>query len=86
MSFSPILHQAKWSQKFCPHIIEKYDGTINPTKFLQIYVTAIIATCGDEEGGKLLPYIIDRPDPSMAYESPRCLNQILSGALLLVFV
>jgi hypothetical protein len=36
-----------WSSKFWPHLPEKYDGTSNPSKFLQVYVTAITATGGD---------------------------------------
>jgi hypothetical protein len=38
-----------WSgHKFQPHLPEKYDGMINPTKFLQIYSTSILAVGGDE--------------------------------------
>jgi hypothetical protein len=36
-----------WSSKFRPHLSEKYDGTTNPSKFLQVYVTAITAAGGD---------------------------------------
>ena len=28
--------------------MEKYDGTVNPTEFLQIYATAVEAAGGDE--------------------------------------
>jgi hypothetical protein len=34
--------------KFQPHILEKYDGMVNPTEFLQIYSTSILAAGGDE--------------------------------------
>ena len=30
--------------KFRPHLPEKYDGTTNPSEFLQVYVTAITAS------------------------------------------
>jgi hypothetical protein len=36
-----------WPHKFQPHLPEKYDGTINPTEFLQIYPTCILAAGGD---------------------------------------
>ena len=37
------LRAASWPPKFRPHLSEKYDGTSNPSKFLQVYVTAITA-------------------------------------------
>jgi hypothetical protein len=33
---------------FQPHLPEKYDGTVNPVEFLQIYSTSILAAGGDE--------------------------------------
>jgi hypothetical protein len=41
------LHAATWPSKFWPHLLEKYDGTSNPSEFLQVYVTAITAAGGD---------------------------------------
>jgi hypothetical protein len=41
------LRAATWPSKFCPHLPEKYDGTTNPSEFLQVYVTAITAAGGD---------------------------------------
>jgi hypothetical protein len=41
------LRAATWPSKFWPHLPEKYDGTSNPSKFLQVYVTAIMAAGGD---------------------------------------
>jgi hypothetical protein len=41
------LRAATWPSKFRPHLSEKYDGTSNPSKFLQVYVTAITAAGGD---------------------------------------
>jgi hypothetical protein len=41
------LHAATWPPKFPPHLPEKYDGTSNPSEFLQVYVTAITAAGGN---------------------------------------
>jgi hypothetical protein len=41
------LHAASWLPKFRPHLTEKYDGTSNPSEFLQVYVTAITAAGGN---------------------------------------
>jgi hypothetical protein len=41
------LRVATWPSKFWPHLPEKYDGTSNPSEFLQVYVTAITAAGGD---------------------------------------
>jgi hypothetical protein len=41
------LRAASWPPKFRPHLPEKYDGTSNPSKFLQVYVTAITAAGGN---------------------------------------
>jgi hypothetical protein len=38
---------ATWPSKFWPHLSEKYDGTSNPSEFLQVYVTTITAAGGD---------------------------------------
>ena len=38
-----------WPQKFWPHLPKKYDGTIDPSEFLQIYATAIHAAGGDPD-------------------------------------
>jgi hypothetical protein len=35
-----------WPTKFRPDLPEKYDGTIDPEEFLQIYTTAIQAAEG----------------------------------------
>jgi hypothetical protein len=37
-----------WPPKFWPHLPEKYDGTINPIEFLQIYTSSILAAGGNE--------------------------------------
>jgi hypothetical protein len=41
------LRAASWPPKFWPHLSEKYDGTSNPSEFLQVYVTAITAAGGN---------------------------------------
>jgi hypothetical protein len=40
------LRAATWPPKFRPHLLEKYDGTTNPSEFLQVYVTAITTAGG----------------------------------------
>jgi hypothetical protein len=41
------LRAASWPSKFRPHLPKKYDGTSNPSEFLQVYVTAITAAGGN---------------------------------------
>jgi hypothetical protein len=41
------LRAATWPPKFRPQLPEKYDGTTNPSEFLQVYVTAITAVGGN---------------------------------------
>jgi hypothetical protein len=41
------LRATTWPSKFRPHLPKKYDGTSNPSEFLQVYVTAITAAGGD---------------------------------------
>jgi hypothetical protein len=48
MALAPHLRMVAWPRKFWPHLSEKYDGMIKPTKFLQIYYTSILAAGGDE--------------------------------------
>jgi hypothetical protein len=42
------LRAVAWLSKFRPHLSEKYDGTSNPSEFLQVYITAIMAAGGNE--------------------------------------
>jgi hypothetical protein len=42
-AFTVDLWQVDWPTKFRPDITEKYDGTIDPEEFLQIYTTTIQA-------------------------------------------
>jgi hypothetical protein len=41
------LRVTSWPPKFRPHLPEKYDGTSNPSEFLQVYVTTITAAGGN---------------------------------------
>jgi hypothetical protein len=46
-ALADYLYAATWPSKFRPHLPEKYDGTSNPSKFLQVYDTSITAAGGD---------------------------------------
>jgi hypothetical protein len=48
MALALHLCMVVWPCKFWPHLPEKYDGTVNPIKFLQIYSTSILAAGGDK--------------------------------------
>jgi hypothetical protein len=48
MALAPHLCMVVWPPKFQPHLLEKYDVTVNPTEFLQIYSTSILAAGGNE--------------------------------------
>jgi hypothetical protein len=41
------LRAASWPPKFRPHLPEKYNGSSNPSEFLQVYVTAITTAGGN---------------------------------------
>jgi hypothetical protein len=41
------LRAATWPPKFRPHLPKKYDGTSNPSEFMQVYVTAITVAGGN---------------------------------------
>jgi hypothetical protein len=48
MVLAPRMCMVVWPPKFWPHLPEKYDGMVNPAKFLQIYSTSILAAGGNE--------------------------------------
>jgi hypothetical protein len=48
MALAPHLHMVVWPHKFRSHLPEKYDGTVNPAEFLQIYSTSILTAGGNE--------------------------------------
>jgi hypothetical protein len=45
---APYLRMVVWLCKFQPHLLEKYDGSVNPIEFLQIYSTSILIAGGNE--------------------------------------
>jgi hypothetical protein len=45
---APHLRMVVWPPKFRPHLPEKYNVTVNPTEFLQIYSTSILTAEGNE--------------------------------------
>nr|XP_025878868.1 uncharacterized protein LOC112937909 [Oryza sativa Japonica Group] len=47
-AFVASLRNVRWPLKFRPNLTEKYDGSINPSEFLQIYTTIIVAAGGDD--------------------------------------
>jgi hypothetical protein len=48
MALAPHLQMVVWPCKVQPHFPEKYDRSVNPSKFLQIYFTSILAVGGNE--------------------------------------
>jgi hypothetical protein len=42
------LRAIAWPSKFRPHLLEKYNGSTNPSEFLQVYITAITAAGGND--------------------------------------
>jgi hypothetical protein len=48
------LRAASWPSKFWLHLPEKYDGTSNPSEFLQVYVTA--STAAGEKTDVMVTY------------------------------
>jgi hypothetical protein len=42
------LRAVAWPSTFQPHLLEKYDGSTNPSEFLQVYITAITAAGGND--------------------------------------
>src|SRR5512135_3538772 len=47
-AFVASLRNVRWPPRFRPTITEKYDGSVNPAEFLQIYTTGIEAAGGDD--------------------------------------
>jgi hypothetical protein len=41
------LKRVRWPLNFKPSVIEKYDGSTNPTEWLEVYELTIEATGGD---------------------------------------
>ena len=47
--FTPELRNVVWPGKFKPELPPCYDGTADPTEFLQLYELSIEADNGDEK-------------------------------------
>nr|ABA96681.1 retrotransposon protein, putative, unclassified [Oryza sativa Japonica Group] len=47
-AFVASLRNVRWPLRFRPTITEKYDGSVNPAEFLQVYTTGIEAAGGDD--------------------------------------
>nr|CAE01745.2 OSJNBb0056F09.8 [Oryza sativa Japonica Group] len=47
-AFVASLRNVRWPSRFRPTITEKYDGSVNPAEFLQVYTTGIEAAGGDD--------------------------------------
>jgi hypothetical protein len=60
------LRAASWPSKFRPHLPEKYDGTSNPSEFLQVYVTAIIAA-GEKTAVMATYFYVDLSGPARTW-------------------
>ena len=76
------LRAMAWPPKFRPHLPEKYDGTTNPSEFLQVYVTAITATGGND--AVMASYFhcsLDWASPDLAHEPHSWDDSVLGGAL-----
>jgi hypothetical protein len=48
MVHAPHLCMVLWLRKFQPHLPEKYDESVNPAEFLQIYATSILVVGRNE--------------------------------------
>ena len=48
-AFTPELRGVTWPGKFKPDLPPRYDGTADPTEFLQLYKLGIVAANGDEK-------------------------------------
>jgi hypothetical protein len=63
------LRAVTWPSKFRLHLPEKYDGTSNPSEFLQVYVTTITAAGGDT--AVMATYFhVAAGDQDLGYQSP----------------
>jgi hypothetical protein len=45
---APHLCMVVWPLKFWPHLLEKYDGSVNLVEFLHIYTISILVVGGNE--------------------------------------
>jgi hypothetical protein len=79
------LRAATWSSKFWPHLLEKYDGTSNPSEFLQVYVTAITAEGGDTAVMETYFHVaLFGPAQDLAHEPHPRIDLLMGRALCVV--
>ena len=48
-AFTPELRNVIWPSKFKPDLPPRYNGTVNPTEFLELYDLSIEASSRDEK-------------------------------------
>jgi hypothetical protein len=75
------LRVVTWPSKFRPHLLEKYDATSNPSEYLQVYVTAIMAAGGHYCNGNILPCSLVWASPDLAHEPHPGIDLLLGRAL-----
>jgi hypothetical protein len=74
-AFSRDMKRVCWPLNFNPSRIEKYDGSTNPTKWLEVYQLTIKSTGGDS-------YVIANYSPVCPSSSARtCLLGLLTGSV-----
>jgi hypothetical protein len=83
MVLAQHLRMVVWPRKFWPHLLEKYDWSVNPTEFLQIYSTLIRAAGGGHDG-QLFPSGHDRYGPVVAHEPAQGVPHLQGRAVLVV--
>ena len=69
-AFSPDLRAVRWSPRFRPVNMEKFDGSQNPIEFLQIYTTAVRAGGGEFVMANYLPTVLEGSARSWLLNQP----------------
>ena len=65
-AFVASLRNVRWPPRFWPTIAEKYDGSVNPAEFLQVYTTGIEAAGGDDRAmGQARGWLMNLPPASV---------------------
>jgi hypothetical protein len=65
------LRVVAWPSKFQPDLLEKYDGSTNPSEFLQVYIIAITAARGNDAVMASYFHVEGRPGCGLLGH-PRC--------------
>nr|ABF94078.1 retrotransposon protein, putative, unclassified [Oryza sativa Japonica Group] len=87
-AFVASLRNVRWPPRFRPTITEKYDGSVNPAEFLQVYTTGIEAAGGDDRvmanffpmalKGQARGWLMNLPPASGGVRHNRMLEKIAS--------